>query len=124
MVLNKLDTTAFNDESNQISIEVLSNHHELYVVWKEKNEVIMKIHYCKNQNIIKVLEGTLGLNINSSCSTEDQKIIKCSEALEKGITTLITQKSLDKIKKHRELINRNNQLMGLNQQLISKNKPI
>jgi hypothetical protein len=122
MGLNKLDTNVFDDASNQISIKVLSSHHELHAVWKEKDKIIMKVHYCKNQNIIKLLEGSLGLSISSTCMTEEQKIMKCSEALEKGITTLMTKKSLDNIKRHKELINRNAQLIGLNQKLISKNK--
>jgi len=119
MGLNKLDTTTFDDLSNQISINILSNHDELFAIWKEKDQVIIKIHYCKHDNELKILEGSLGLTIQGSRLSEEQKVFKCAEALEKVI---MTQKSLANIKRNKELIQRNDELIVANQQLIDRVK--
>lgn len=117
MGLNKLDTVVYDDLPNQISIQVLSSNNELYALWKEKDEVIIQVHYCKQYNFLKMLEGSLGLTIKEANISEGQKISKCSDALEKVI---MTQKSLANIKRQKELIDRNNELIGLNQQIIEK----
>jgi glucuronate isomerase len=118
MGLSKLDTTIFDDLSNQVSVKILSSHHELFAVWKEKNELVMQVHFCKQDNKIKSLEGSLGMSIGSANITEEQKITRCYEALTKVI---MTQKSLANIKKYKDLISRNQYLMSLNQKLIDKN---
>lgn len=119
MALNKLDTTMFDDLTNQVSIKVLSSHHELYAIWKEKDEVVMQIHYCKKSQKLNLLDGSLGLAIDCSSLTEEQKICRCSDALEKAIRT---QKSLARIKIHQALINRNNQFMQTNHSLMMRSK--
>ncbi len=120
MGLNQLDTTMLDDLTKQISIKVLSNHDGVYATWTEKDQVIMNLHYCKQTHELQLLEGSLGVSIQESSLSEEQKIFKCSEALEKVI---MTQKSLANIRRHKELIEKNHALMLSNQKIIDRSRP-
>jgi hypothetical protein len=119
MDLNKLETTMFEDLSTEISIKVLSTDKELYAIWKDKNELILEIYFCKNKKKINLLEGSLGLVIGTSTISEEQKASKCYEALAKII---MTQKNLARIRMQKALIMRNNELICANDKLINRSK--
>lgn len=85
MEFNKIENIEFEDLSKQLAIKVLSNKNDLYAMWIEKDKVIMQIHYSKKENEIKLLEGTIGEAIKSSSLSEEQKIFRCTEALQHAL---------------------------------------
>jgi hypothetical protein len=119
MELNKLGTTMFDDLPTQVSIRVLSTDNDLYAIWREKNELMIEVYYCKKNNKINLLEGSLGTIIRDSTISEEQKITKCYEALEKVI---MTQNNLARIRMQKALICKNNELMCANEKLINRAK--
>lgn len=119
MELSKLGTTMFDDLSTQISIRVLSTDNDLYATWREKNKLIIEIYYCKKNNKIDLLEGSLGAIIRDSTISEEQKISRCYEALEKVI---MTQNNLARIRLQKALVCKNNEIIGANEKLINRTK--
>jgi hypothetical protein len=82
MGIRNLNTIDFDDFGKQLSIKILSIHHDLYAVWIEQGNIVIRIHYSKKENQIKLLEGSLGEVIKTSCYSEEQKISKCTEAIQ------------------------------------------
>lgn len=82
MIINKIENVDYEDISKQIAVKILSNDKNFYAIWIEKSCIVMELNYSKKDNKIKLLEGKLGLKIQNSNLTLEDKVLRCAEALQ------------------------------------------
>lgn len=100
MALSNFKTIDVDNIDKQLSIKVLSNLSDLYVVWIEQEKLVLQIHYSKKEKQLKLIDGSIGKSINAAPFTEQQKIFLCAEALRQA---LLEQK-IKEMKKQRKLM--------------------
>jgi len=97
MELNDFKNIDFDDPKKQLSVKVLSNHDNFYAIWIEKDKLVMELHYSIKEKQIKLLSGELGNAIYNLNLNEEQKINRCSDAINNALFSYYNKNEDSKI---------------------------